>query len=71
MCKSFLVLSHELVDSDPGVMRDHLESLHLFLMTGIETLTAFNHGLLVHDTLSKLVIVMVDPSSFFLLSWEV
>ena len=65
------VLLHELIDGHVSVMRNHLQSLFIFLVLLPHLGDVLNTRLLAHYPLRKLVVLFVYPRRFLLLGGKV
>ena len=71
MSVPFLIIFDKLADGDTLVMRDHLQSFHVFLMSRIKFFNMVDLSFLVQYALRKLIILLIYPSSFPFLVGEV
>ena len=63
MSVPFFIIFDKLADGDALVMRDHLQSLHVFLMGRIKFFNMVNLSLLIQYALRKLIILLIYPCS--------
>ena len=60
-------LLYKSIDRDTGMVRNHVNRLHVLLVFGMQNGDLLNLWLRVHDSLGKLVVFLVNPRCLFLL----
>lgn len=71
MRKPLFILLNQLVDRNASAMRDHPQSLGIFLMIRVHFFDVLNSWLLFYDSQGKFVVFMVNSGCFNFLGREI